>query len=230
MIQRRTIRDLIVRAHSNVTAEKRKAAYSQIVKMDEDVERHFKDVTSATEPAIDVMMRFLAAARFLNGFNTMKWLSVANRIKWMKICAMLWQFMAGKINAFQFAEDHKETGLAMDRRLQALARIRLNQCLVKIDAGAAPDSLQDINRTDQHISAFGFIFFPVGDRLFEIGILYRGKAGRRNAKIPALAGNPKRQANHASTSLTPLAPISFLMSSGSPLSVKIVNEGFKGEI
>jgi anaerobic magnesium-protoporphyrin IX monomethyl ester cyclase len=173
MIQRRTIRDLIVRAHSNVTAEKRKTAYSQIVKMDEDVERHFKDVTSATEPEIDVLMRFLAAAQFLNGFNTMKWLSVANRIKWMKICAMLWQFMAGKISAFKFAEDHKETGLAMDRRLQALTVIRLNQCLAKIDSGVAPDLLQDINRTDQHISAFGFIFSPVGDRLFEVGLAPR---------------------------------------------------------
>ncbi len=138
--------------------------------MDQDVEKHFKDVTTATEPEIDVLRRFLAAAQFLNGFNSMKWLKVANRLKWMKICAMIWNFKKRKINAFQFVEDHKETGLAMDKRLQALDKTRLNQCLIKIDAGVSPLSLQDISLTNQHISAFGFIFLPVGSRFFEVDL------------------------------------------------------------
>jgi anaerobic magnesium-protoporphyrin IX monomethyl ester cyclase len=170
MIQRRTIRDLIVRAHSNLTAEKRKAAYTRIIKMDEDIEKHFKDVTTATEPATDVLMRFLAAARFLNGFNTMKWLSVDNRIKWMKICAMIWHYKNRKIDAFQFAADHHKTGREIDRRLQALDKARLNRCLVKIDDGVAPGLCQDIIQADPHIFAFGFQFFSVGGRLFEVGL------------------------------------------------------------
>lgn len=171
MIQRRTIRDLIVRAQPDLTAAKRKAAYAEIVKIDQDAEKHFKDVTTATEPAIDVLMRFLAAARFLNGFNTMKWFSVDNRIKWMKICAMIWQFKHREIDDFQFVADHQKTGRAMDRRLQALNKIRLNQCLVNVDDGVAPELFKDIIRTDFHISAFGFLFSTVRGRLFEVGLV-----------------------------------------------------------
>jgi len=171
MIQRRTIRDLIVRAHSIVAAEIRNAAYAEIVQMDGGVEKHFKDITAATEPAIDVLMRFLAAAQFLNGFSTMKWLSVDNRIKWMKICAMIWHVEGRKINAFQFAADNHKTGLAMDRRLQTLDESRLNRCLVKMDAGGVPEGFEELGRTDSHIAAFGFIFSPVSGRLFEVGLL-----------------------------------------------------------
>ena len=72
MIQRRTIRDLIVRAQSNYTAATRKAAHQEIVKCDKDIEKHFKDITADTESIFDVLVRFLASVQFSNGYETMK--------------------------------------------------------------------------------------------------------------------------------------------------------------
>ena len=170
MIQRRTLRDLIIRAHSNVTAGRRKAAYLEIVKMDEDAEKHFKDVTISTEPAIDVFVRFLAAVQFLNGFDTMKWLRIGNRLKWMKICALMWHSKKREINDFRFDIDDKKTGLELDRRLQILAEWQLNRCLAHIDGGASLESLPDINISNQHISAFGFTFCKAKNRTLEISL------------------------------------------------------------
>jgi anaerobic magnesium-protoporphyrin IX monomethyl ester cyclase len=158
MIQRRTIRDLIIRAQPHYTAAKRKAAYHEIVQNDGDIEKHFKDVTIRTEPAMDVFMRFLAAVQFLSGFDTMKWLNIGNRIKWMKICAMLWHLKGRKINDFRFDNDDKQAGLDLDRRLQALDESQINRYLTQIDAGASLESLPDISISKQHISAFGFTF------------------------------------------------------------------------
>jgi hypothetical protein len=170
MIQRRTIRDLIIRAQPHYTAAKRKAAYHEIVQNDEDIEKHFKDVTISTEPAMDVFMRFLAAARFSNGFDTMKWLSIGNRIKWMKICAMPWHLKGRKINDFRFDIDGKKAGLDLDRRLEAMDESQINRYLAQIDAGISPGSFPDFNQVNQQISAFGLSFSAVKDSTFEIDL------------------------------------------------------------
>ena len=168
MIQRRTIRDLIVRAHSHYTAAKRKAAYDEIVQHDEDIERHFKDITASTESVFDVFVRFLAAAKFLNGFETMRCLNIGNRIKWMKICAILWHSKGRKISDFRFESDHNQAGFEMDRCLQAVDESQLNRNLVQIDAGVLPDSLADIFRMNGPYSALG-IRFSIGEAgIFEI--------------------------------------------------------------
>jgi len=168
MIQRRTIRDLIIRAQSHYTAAKRKAAYHEIVQNDEDIEKHFKDVTISTEPAIDVFMRFLATVQFSNGFDTMKWLTIGSRIKWMKICAMLWHLKGRKINDFRFDNDDKRAGLDLDRHLQALDESQINRYLAQIDAGISLDSLPDICQANQQVSAFGLSFSAVGANTLEI--------------------------------------------------------------
>ncbi len=168
MIERRTIRDLIVRAQSRFSAEKRKAAYLEILSLDEDIEKHFKDVTISTGPAIDVFMRFLAAVQFSNGFDTMKWLNIGNRIKWMKICAMLWHLKGRKINNFRFDNDDKKAGLDLDRRLKALDESQINRYLTQIDAGISLDSLPDICQVNQQVSAFGIGFSAVGANTLEI--------------------------------------------------------------
>jgi len=170
MIQRRTIRDLIIRAQPHYTAAKRKAAYHEIVQNDGEIEKHFKDVTIGTEPAIDVFMRFLAAVQFSNGFDTMKWLNIGNRIKWMKICAMLWHLKGRKINDFRFDNDDKKAGLDLDRRLQALDESQINRYLVQIDARIAPDSFPDISQVNQQVSAFGFSFSAVGAHTLEVDL------------------------------------------------------------
>jgi radical SAM superfamily enzyme YgiQ (UPF0313 family) len=168
MIQRRTIRDLIVRAQANYTAAKRKAAYDEIVTQDEDIETHFKDITVSTEPVFDVFIRFLSAAKFLNGFETMRWLNIGNRIKWMKICALLWHLKGRKVSGFRFERDDKKAGFELDRHLQAVNESQLNRYLVQIDAGISPHSFADICRINKQYSAFGIRFSHTGIGIFEI--------------------------------------------------------------
>ena len=171
MVQRRTIRDLIIRAQSHFTAVERKAAYNEIVQNDEDIEKHFKDITADTESAFDVFVRFLSAVQFLNGFETMRWLSIGNRIKWMKICAMVWHLKGREIDDVRFEIDDQKAGLDLDRRLGSQDESLLNRYLVQIDAGIAPDSLPDISLANSKISAFGFGFSVVEDSTLEIDFL-----------------------------------------------------------
>jgi radical SAM superfamily enzyme YgiQ (UPF0313 family) len=166
MIQRRTIRDLIIRAQLHSNAATRKTAYFAILQNDEDIEKHFKDITANTESTFDVLVRFLATVQFLNGYEAMRWLSIGNRIKWMKICAMVWHLKGREIDAIRFDNDNKKTGLELDRRLRALDESRLNRYLVQIDAGASLDSLPHISILNQHISAFGFTFCKPKDKGF----------------------------------------------------------------
>jgi anaerobic magnesium-protoporphyrin IX monomethyl ester cyclase len=168
MIQRRTIRDLIIRAQSPFTAATRRASYYAIVQDDNDSEKHFKDITTDTESSPDVLMRFLAAASFLNGFETMKRLSIANRIKWMKICAMVWHIKGRDIADFRFDSDGEKTGLDLDRLLGTLDELKLNRYLARIDAGNKPDSLLNINQDNQTITAFGIGFSIVEDSTLAI--------------------------------------------------------------
>ena len=171
MIQRRTIRDLVIRAQSNFTSATRKAAYQEIVKCDEDIEKHFKDITADTESTFDVLVRFLASVHFTNGFETMKRLNTGNRIKWMKICAMVWELKGRKITDFRFANDNRKIGLELNNRLQALDGSLLSRYMAQIDSGISPDSLPDINLVNQKISAFGIGFSVVGDRILEVDLL-----------------------------------------------------------
>ncbi len=168
MIKRRTIRDLIIRAQSELTHEKRKSAYEEIITIDGDAERHFKDVTSSTEPDSEVFNRFLANAQFSNGFDTMKCLSIDNRIKWMKICTVVWHFNGRVINNFRFDNDHKEVGIEIDRQLQTLDELRLNRYLSQIDSGVSTELFPDIIYSNQHIFVFGFTFFSYKNRTIEI--------------------------------------------------------------
>jgi len=171
MIQRRTIRDLIVRAQPDFSAGLRKAAYRKLIQTDGDAEKHFKDVTADTESSPDVLLRFLAATRFLNGFETMRRLSIGNRIKWMKICALVWHINGRAIHAMKFDNDGRQTGLALDKRLRALEELELNRYLARIDAGIRPDTFLDIKRVDQQTFAFGINFSIAGTAAIEIDLI-----------------------------------------------------------
>jgi hypothetical protein len=170
MIQRRTVRDLIIRADSKTSGGRRKDAYLEIVKVDQDREKHFKDVTIGTEPVIDFFVRFLAAGQFLNGFDTMKWLGIASRIKWLKICALVWRLKTSKINDFKFDIDDKKTGFELDRRLQIIDEPHLNRYLAQIDDVASCKAMPDISISNQSISAFGFTFCNAKNGVIEISL------------------------------------------------------------
>jgi hypothetical protein len=166
MIQRRTIRDLIIRARSKCTGTARRAAYDELIQHDGDCEKHFKDITAASESTHDVPVRFLAAVKFENGFETMRWLSIGNRIKWMKICAMIWHLKGRKINEFRFNKEDRKTGLALDRHLGKLEESLLNKYLIQIDGSISLDSLPHFSISNQHISAFGIMYCKPKDKSF----------------------------------------------------------------
>ena len=169
MIQRRTIRELIVRAQTELSADRREAAFREIVRLDNGVEKHFKDVTGSTEPVYDIFVRFLSAVQFENGFDTMKMLSIGNRIKWMKICALVWHLGGRQFNIFRFSQDQEKTGIGLDKRLHALDESRLNRYLNILDAQNAKTSLPDIVISEPDILAFGLEFCVIKNRIFQIG-------------------------------------------------------------
>jgi len=171
MIQRRTIRDLIVRAQPDFSADLRKAAHRKLTRSDGDAETHFKDVTADTESSPDVLRRFLAAATFSNGFETMRRLSIGNRIKWMKICALVWHLNGRSIDDFRFETDSERAGGELEKRLKALAETQITRFLVEIDAGRNPAVNADVRRVGRTINAFGIVFSVLEVRTLEIDLV-----------------------------------------------------------
>lgn len=170
MLQRRTIRDLIIRAGPEAAANGRKAAWLEINRLDDDAEKHFKDVTRDTEPVIDIFTRFLAAVRFLNGFETMKRLSIGNRIKWMKLCALIWHLKGREFNDLQFEKDDRKTGLELDRRLRVWDESLLNRSLTQIDADTPSAFRPDDISPDLHASAIGVKFINADNKILKISM------------------------------------------------------------
>ncbi|MGD9289736.1 MAG: B12-binding domain-containing radical SAM protein [Desulfobacterales bacterium] len=181
MIQRRTIRDIIIRAHSPFSAKKRKAAYAEIVKLDENVEKHLKDVTIDMEPLLDVLSRFLANANFLNGYDTMKMLSIRNRIKWMKMCSLIWHSTGREISDFKFVIDNKQTGQKLNFCLQHLNEIHLNRYLAQADSGDSLDAVPDLSIPNPDISALGIRFRKAKNLTMKISV--GGKMSQARPKI-----------------------------------------------
>lgn len=169
MIQRRTIRDLIVRAQPEMTAGRREAAFREIVRLDNDVEKHFTDVTGSTEPMFDLFVRFLSVVEFENGFDTMKMLSIGNRIKWMKLCALVWHSAGRESNKFQFSQDKEKTGIGLNEHLRALDEPLLNRYLIALDTQNLETSLPGIIISEHDVTAFGFEFCIANNGTLRIG-------------------------------------------------------------
>ncbi len=168
MIQRRTIRDLIVRARPDQTPAKRRKAHREILFLDKEVETHFKDVTRSTEPVNDIFVRFLSTIEFKNGFDAMKILSIGNRLKWMKLCALVWHLAGRNFNTFEFSQDKEETGVSIDGLLQDLADSRLRECLEQIVNRNAMQLIPEIAVSGRTIEAFGFAFRKANNRILMI--------------------------------------------------------------
>ena len=110
MIGRRTIRDLIIRAQPDLSPEKYRRAREEILARDRGQEAHLKDLAPSAEPWPEVFSRFLAAVKFQNGFQTMKVLTIPNRLKWMKACAALWVGTKQSFSQIRFAADDVKEG------------------------------------------------------------------------------------------------------------------------
>jgi hypothetical protein len=131
MIEKRTIRDLIVRALPNLSPERRRSAYQDILRMDQGREEHFGDVTAGAEhhPSLT---KFLTKITFENGHDTMKRLSVTNRIRLMELLSRFFESTEGGFNRVRYTVDSLEAGAALDRSLAAGS-----DCLAefKLDSG-----------------------------------------------------------------------------------------------
>ncbi|NNG07259.1 MAG: radical SAM protein [Desulfobacteraceae bacterium] len=145
MIERRTIRDLIVRAQADPPPEGRRIAYLELLEIDAGKEKHFKDVTEFFEQSFKTFTDFLTAIKFKNGFHTMKCLSIPNRIKWMKLCAIMWELTGRKLNSLGFQKDKERTGEALNLLLERVNVHTLNRLLERLDEGIIADPfLEDI--------------------------------------------------------------------------------------
>jgi radical SAM superfamily enzyme YgiQ (UPF0313 family) len=132
LIARRTVRDLIIRAQPDLSPEKYRRAREEISARDQDQEAHLKDLASSAELWPETFSRFLTAIKFQNGFQTMKVLTVPNRIKWMKACAALWYETKQGFSQIRFEADEAEEGR------------RLNDLLEKTPAEIIENSLEGI--------------------------------------------------------------------------------------
>jgi hypothetical protein len=139
MIERRTIRDLIVLAQAGRTPEGRRNAYLELLERDAGKETHFKDVTEFSEQSFKTFTEFLTAIKFSNGFRTMKCLRIPNRIKWMKLCAIMWALTGRKLNTLGFQRDNERTGEALDLLLEGVNVHTLNRLLERLEEGIVPD-------------------------------------------------------------------------------------------
>jgi hypothetical protein len=145
MIERRTIRDLIVRAQADRTPEGRRNAYLELLERDAGKETHFRDVTEFSEQSFKTFTEFLTAIKFSNGFHTMKCLSIPNRIKWMKLCAIMWTLTGRKLNRLGFQRDNERAGEALDLLLERVDVHTLNRVLERLEERIVPDFfLEDI--------------------------------------------------------------------------------------
>jgi len=159
MLERRTIRDLIVRAREGLDPEKRKAAYEEILERDGDEERDFGTIRYQFDGKFREFSRFLAHINFSNGFDAMKCLEVKRRIKWMRLCAVIWAMLDKKFDAAGFDVDSEAVGAMLNSHLQRVNTNTLNMMLKRVESGQPLEEVEGHVTVDGNtISAFGLRF------------------------------------------------------------------------
>jgi hypothetical protein len=92
--------------------------------------------------------------KFQNGFQTMKVLTIPNRLKWMKACAALWGGMKQNLSQIRFAADDVKEGE------------RLNDFLGSVPAEIIEGFIERVERKqergkdypDRHLELMGLTF------------------------------------------------------------------------
>ena len=139
MIGRRTIRDLIVRAQPDLSPEKYRRARGEILTRDQGQEAHLKDLALSAQPWPEVFSRFLAAVEFQNGFQTMKVLTIPNRLKWMQICAALWGGTKLSFSIIRFAADDVKEGRRLNDSLENIPPETINGFMETVERKQEPE-------------------------------------------------------------------------------------------
>jgi hypothetical protein len=141
MIGRRTIRDLILRAQPHLSPGKYLRAREEILARDRGAEAHLKDLALAAAPWPKLLTRFLAAIIFQNGFQTMKVLAVANRLKWMRTCAALWRETKQNFSQILFAADDVKEGERLNDLLETIPAEIIEGFMTRVERKTDPGSL-----------------------------------------------------------------------------------------
>ncbi|MCX5714893.1 MAG: radical SAM protein [Candidatus Omnitrophica bacterium] len=115
-LERRVIRGLIVCAQENLTYASRKKAYQEIMARDGDKEARINEYTQDYIGRWPLLEDFLSQIRFENGYEVMRELSIANRVKWMHLNAVLWGFFQQPYR-IRFQNASADFGKILDRGL-----------------------------------------------------------------------------------------------------------------
>ena len=154
MIARRTIRDLIIRAQPAISPQQYRRAREEILARDQEQEAYLKDLAPSADLWPEIFTRFLAAVKFQNGFQTMKVLSIPNRIKWMKACAALWGEMDPEFFQIHFAADWENRGEPLNEFLDSISAAAIDGFLERVEQGQKLQS----RKPDGTLEIFGLRF------------------------------------------------------------------------
>jgi radical SAM superfamily enzyme YgiQ (UPF0313 family) len=140
MIARRTIRDLLIRAQYDLSPQQYRRSREEILAGDRGEEAYLKDLASSADPWPEIFTGFLAAVKFQNGFHTMKVLSIPNRMKFLKIWAVLWGTKDSKFSKIHFASDGEEQGERLNNYLEGISTAAIDGFLERAEPGREPAS------------------------------------------------------------------------------------------
>jgi hypothetical protein len=169
MIERRTLRDLIARAQEDLTPEMYEKAHAEILAKEGGEESSLRNVGGEGEPAFPTLTNFLARIRFENGYPIMTGLSILDRIKWMKVCALAWRLAGSKCDLMRFEQEG--LGEKYQIFLDRIPAVRVNQTLEKLDSGLEAEEIApDIFRVGKEIRVFGFRFILDSEGLIRISL------------------------------------------------------------
>ena len=159
MIQRKTMGDLIARAQEELSPEKYRRARLEIFERDGGREPSMRDVNVPGEFDSSTFTLFLARVKFQNGFEILKCLPLSARIKFMKICAVIWRWCGSTRDRFRFCATGESLGEEYGKLVECVPGHKVDRILKKFDPemGAEPAS-QDVVSKGRIIRAFGFEF------------------------------------------------------------------------
>ena len=144
MIERRTIRDLIAQSYRPMNHKNKQIVLSKIEILDKGKEKHLRDVTKKFEKSPKIFIDFLCQISFINGFYTMISFSVMNRIKWMKLCCILWHYNKRSFDKFRFEKDCVKIGEHLNKCLSKINQKYLHRKLVHEENNITHDSFKEI--------------------------------------------------------------------------------------
>jgi radical SAM superfamily enzyme YgiQ (UPF0313 family) len=155
MIERRTIRDLIIQSQRPMDSIKKQNLLERVSSFDKGKETHFKDVAKNFELYPDVFKDFLTGISFINGFDTLRNLSVENRVKFMKLCCILWIVENRKFKELRFLEDNFDKGVLLNKNLDILDTNNLDNLLKNDDI---LKTVEINNVVSKHLQQLGIIY------------------------------------------------------------------------